>query len=410
MGVRIRKSGDSWWVFVCHKGRRRAKKIGSLEAAKAVKTRLEKRLSAGDLGILEKPGITFAQAAQRWLEGYVKPHLKPRTYDHYALLNRCYLLPAFGPKPLRDLKRPAIREAIAAWLAKGLSPGYVHTITAVLSGILTQAVEDEHLEHNPASRLGRYTRGDNGAEEPKEKVKFWTGEQLGRILARTRQEYPEWHDLFATLAWAGLRVGEGLGLQRGDPDHEARVLSVRRIVDDDGRITAPKNKRSRRQVEMGYDLAALLADRESRLEAEAAVAGRAPSPWLFPATRRQKRDGPARYRTALKILEHVLDLEKIPRYDRVMTHAFRHSWATLTLQRAQTPAAIMWVSRQLGHSSVSITLNVYGHLIPEENRHLAELAAGATKGEPHAAASPAQLEAGRPSQPLESPTTLAPGK
>ncbi len=74
----------------------------------------------------------------------------------------------------------------------------------------------------------------------------------------------------------------------------------------------------------------------------------------------------------------MLDLEKIPRYDRVMTHAFRHSWATWILQNAPTPGAILYVSRQLGHSKVNITLDVYAHVIPEENRHLSELLANAT--------------------------------
>ncbi len=83
---------------------------------------------------------------------------------------------------------------------------------------------------------------------------------------------------------------------------------------------------------------------------------------------------------ACKVLSHVLDLEKIPKYKRVMTHAFRHSWATWILQNAPTPGAILYVSRQLGHSSVKLTLDVYAHVIPEENRHLSELLAEATSG------------------------------
>jgi integrase len=398
MGVRIRERDGAWWVFVNHKGRRRAKRVGSKDAAKELKTRLEKRLAAGDLRLLEKPGVTFVKASETWLKGYVEPTLKPTTYDAYALVTRRFLLPAFGARSLRDLTRPAIREALAGWHAKKLSPKYVHVITAALSGILQQAVEDGHLDHNPAASLGRYAARTEDPELTQERVKFWTGEQLGRILARTQQDYPEWHDLFATLAWAGLRVGEGLGLKWEDLDRERSVVSVRRTVDDEGRITAPKGNRGRR-VEMGSRLAALLADRESRLQAEAAVAGRAPSPWVFPPTRGQRKDGPARYESAVKVLAHVLDLEKIPRYERVMTHAFRHSWATLTLQRAQTPAAILYVSRQLGHASVTITLDVYGHLIPEENRHLSELAAGAMQPN----ATPAQLASGQPSEVLEIP-------
>ncbi len=91
-------------------------------------------------------------------------------------------------------------------------------------------------------------------------------------------------------------------------------------------------------------------------------------------------DQAARYSVVCKVLSHVLDLEKIPKHKRVMTHAFRYSWATWILQNAPTPGAILYVSRQLGHSSVKLTLDVYSHVIPEENRHLSERLAEATSG------------------------------
>ncbi len=72
--------------------------------------------------------------------------------------------------------------------------------------------------------------------------------------------------------------------------------------------------------------------------------------------------------------------ERIPRYHGVMTHAFRHSWATWILQNAPTPGAILYVSRQLGHSSIKITLDICAHVIPEENRHLSDRLAQATIG------------------------------
>ena len=127
---------------------------------------------------------------------------------------------------------------------------------------------------------------------------------------------------------------------------------------------------------MAERLARLLADRKTRQEAEAALAGQPRSKWVFPGT----EDQAARYSVVCKVLSHVLDLEKIPKHKRVMTHAFRHSWATWILQNAPTPGAILYVSRQLGHSSVKLTLDVYSHVIPEENRHLSDRLAEATSG------------------------------
>jgi len=148
---------------------------------------------------------------------------------------------------------------------------------------------------------------------------------------------------------------------------------------------------------MAERLVRLLADRRSRLEAQAALNGQSLSPWVFP-DKGSTANRPVKYQAALKVLAHVLDLEKIPRYDRVMTHAFRHSWATWILQNAPTPGAILYVSRQLGHSSVKLTLDVYSHVIPEENRHLSDRLAEATSGDattcnPDATKSRASLQA-----------------
>ncbi len=391
MGVIAKKHKGSWWVFMNHHGNRRAKKVGEKAAALELKAKIEARMSAGDLGILDKPGLTFGEAANRWLEGYVKSYLKPRSYELYDLLLRKYLLPTLGPVQLRDITRTQLKDFVADLQGKGLSRRYISVVRAVLSGILQQAVEDEHLDHNPAARLGRYTRRHNGEAEVDHRVKYWTEEQLIRILDRTRQDYPEWHDLFATLAWTGFRVGEALGLQWDDIDQDERAIYLKRMVYEKGRqmrVGTPKGNRGRR-IEMAERLARLLADRKTRQEAEAALAGQPRSKWVFPGT----EDQAARYSVACKVLSHVLDLEKIPKHKRVMTHAFRHSWATWILQNAPTPGAILYVSRQLGHSKVNITLDVYAHVIPEENRHLSELVAKATADGTQPSATYPQLEA-----------------
>ena len=390
MGVIAKKHKGAWWVFINHHGKRRTKKVGEKAAALELKAKVEARMSAGDLGVLDKPGLTFAEATERWLEGYVKPCLKVRSHELYSGITTRYLLPALGNVCLRDITRSRLRDFVTDLHAKGLSRSYIRNILAALSGILQQAVEDEHLDYNPAARLGRYTGRQNKEIEEKPPVKYWTEEQFTRILARTQQEYPAWHDLFATMLWTGFRAGEALGLQWDDIDQEGQVIYVRRSVYERGREIrrgSPKGNKVR-QVQMAPQLGKLLSDRKSRLEAEATVAGQAPPAWVFPG----KGDNPARYHVAWRVLAHVLDLENIPRYPRMMTHGFRHSMATWILQKAPTVGALPYISRQLGHSSVKLTLDVYSHVIPEENRHLSEWLANATTRNPGATSDEPETE------------------
>lgn len=119
MGVIAKKRNGEWWLFINHRGQRKAKKVGSKEAAKELKGKIEARLSAGDLGILEKPGLTFAEAGDRWLEGYVKPCLKPRSYELYRDMTKRFLLPALGPTPLRSITRARLKNSWPASTPRG---------------------------------------------------------------------------------------------------------------------------------------------------------------------------------------------------------------------------------------------------------------------------------------------------
>ncbi len=69
MGVIAKKHKGAWWVFMTHHGKRRAKKVGEKAAELELKAKIDERLSKGDLGLLEKPGLNFAEASNRWLEG-----------------------------------------------------------------------------------------------------------------------------------------------------------------------------------------------------------------------------------------------------------------------------------------------------------------------------------------------------
>lgn len=105
MGVIAKKHKGAWWVFINHHGKRRTKKVGEKAAALELKAKVEARMSAGDLGVLDKPGLTFAEATERWLEGYVKPCLKVRSHELYSGITTRYLLPALGNVCLRDITR-----------------------------------------------------------------------------------------------------------------------------------------------------------------------------------------------------------------------------------------------------------------------------------------------------------------
>ena len=107
MGVKIRKRGGKWYVFVNYRGRRRAKCVGSSrKTAEEVKRQLEAKLALGDMGFIsDATGLTFDQYSQRWLKQHAEIHLKLSTVDSYKQLLRLYVLPRFGAIRLEGIER-----------------------------------------------------------------------------------------------------------------------------------------------------------------------------------------------------------------------------------------------------------------------------------------------------------------
>src|SRR5438876_11006243 len=121
MGVKIRKRGGKWYVFVNYHGRRKAKCVGtSRQLAEQVKRQLEAKLALGDFGFLtESSGLTFEEYSQRWLKQHAEVTLKQSTIDSYSQLLRLYVLPRFGQLQVTAIQRDQVKEFLSDWSARG---------------------------------------------------------------------------------------------------------------------------------------------------------------------------------------------------------------------------------------------------------------------------------------------------
>jgi hypothetical protein len=119
MGVKMRKKGRQWYVFINFRGRRRAKKVGSREAAEKVKREIEAPLALGDLICLDpadKSKIpTFKEYSEVWTKQYAEAECKYSTlYGHKLLLKR-NLVPEFGALKLNQIFREHVKKYAATF-------------------------------------------------------------------------------------------------------------------------------------------------------------------------------------------------------------------------------------------------------------------------------------------------------
>jgi integrase len=129
-------------------------------------------------------------------------------------------------------------------------------------------------------------------------------------------------------------------------------------------VNTPKSGKLR-TIDLPVSLVARLHELRSIRQAENAVAGTEASRWLFPSvTDPDKPLNDAWFRD--RVWRPLLEKAEVR---HVHVHDARHTYASLMLRRGVPPA---YVSRQLGHSSIQVTVDLYGHFIPGADRHHVE--------------------------------------
>jgi integrase len=182
----------------------------------------------------------------------------------------------------------------------------------------------------------------------------WTAGELRRFLDSVRGDDLE--ALWVVLATTGLRRGEALRLRWGDLDLERGELAVRQTivaVNHEVRVSTPKTKRGRRVVALDEVTVAALARHR-------------PEPWS--ASDPAFVDGWGQVVHPSWVSKRFKTLAAGAGLPVIRLHDLRHTHATLALQAGIHPKI---VSERLGHSSVSLTLDVYSHALPHLQREAA---------------------------------------
>lgn len=353
MGVRVRFHRDSWWVFVAHRGRRKSKRIGDRDTALQVARRIRERLALGDLSLLGTDSETFRVYAARWLKDGAGAR-KASTHRFYAFNLELHITPVIGAEPVGAIGRAACRKVIAAARDKGLKVASLQGVQRTLSAVLSSAVEDGILPANPAFRMGKHVRR---GDEPRRTIEPLTPAEAAHFLTVVERHWPDYHAFFLMALRTGVRLGELLAVQWGDLDLSGRFLTVQRNLVG-GKVTTPKNTLGRR-VDLSAGLVTALERRLTAAKAAALRAGEPMPAWIFPNTEGGPLDGDNVRR---RVFEKALTKAKLR---HIRLHDLRHSYATHLIQ-AGTPLA--YVQKQMGHSSIAVTVDVYGHWVPDSDR------------------------------------------
>jgi integrase len=315
--------------------------------AEKQKRAVEYQLQAGEWIDPRLQATPYGEWVQDWFAA--QSHLRIGTKESYASAINARILPAFGEARLRDI-RPIHVEQFVADISTELSPSRVRQIYNVLNGSLKAAVKNEMLKANPA----------DGVKLPKQATRemmFLDPQQVETLAAELDEEHSA---LVYVLAYGGLRIGEARALRRSRVNLMRGSIDVKESVTyrGGGFVFAPPKNGKERVATIPKFLTALLEqhmDRFTGNESDAIVfPGRDGGPMRLENFRRN-RWKPALRRAGLN--------------DSLRIHDMRHTTASLLINRGLHPKI---VQEHLGHQSISITFDRYGHLYETDNQRLAD--------------------------------------
>ena len=359
MAVRVRekvKGSGEWWIFINHKGKRKAKRIGrDRKEAYEVAKKIEAKLVLGDLDI-EKPISaypTFKEYAGIWLETSIKTLRRRSTYERYKTALNKHVFPALGKVPINEIKRGQIRDLLLKLHNSGLSRSTICLIRDIISGPMEYAVDEELIQANPASGVLKRL---NIKREKKDPVGTLNQDEVDLFLITCLEHFPEHYPFFMCAFRTGMRLGELLGLQWGDVDWNGMFIEVKRSYKL-GRFNPPKNGKVRR-VDMSDQLVGTLRDLLRRRKKEALKSGLGG----VVETIFHRNGNPMEQNYIRRVFKRILAKAGLR---EIRFHDIRHSFASLLLSNGESP---VYVKEQLGHHSIQMTVDIYGHLIPSSNR------------------------------------------
>ncbi|WP_192497771.1 tyrosine-type recombinase/integrase [Pseudoclavibacter sp. CFCC 13611] len=323
--------------------------------------------------------VTFGDYARTWLDGR---RLASTTLIGYEKKLNAHIYPNIGTVPLnritaarlaklyRDLERSG--RADKGHEGEGLGPNSVRKVHTIISSVLQAAVDEGLLQRNVARSKTANPPTMTEIEAAKDEINPWTVDEL-QAFTTWAADNDDLAALWFTAAHTGLRRGELLALRWGDIDLARKTLSVRRAVvvvkTRPERLEVKKPKSGHTRV-VDLDEATIITLKKWRSTlAQVNIAFTARNANVFGRLddngTRHPDNVSRRWRSAVdRCARYCVERQQTPPHE-ISLHDVRHTHATLMLQAGVHPKV---VQERLGHSTITITLNLYSHVLPTVQR------------------------------------------
>ena len=346
------KKGTLYRARITIKGKRYTKAgFTTKRGAREWIDRLKKSKIEGTLS--DPNGITFSAYAKHFIDHQHGLEHKRKTIEGYESILSYHLLPYFKNKRIRSITTIDVNIFFDSLAKEGLAVKTKRNIRNVLNGIMVLAVQENVIGFNPLTKIPVFR------ETKKENRRALTGEEVRQLLHaldayyEKKKNYKNVNMLiypYVYLAiYTGARRGELCALTWDDIDVEKCTVSINKSINEHLDIEVPKTTNAYRVNVIPKDvMAKLLPFKDSKCNK---VFHTCTGEYIKPSN-------------IARAFRNILKFSALP---HICLHELRHTHATLALQ-AGVP--ITDISKQLGHASISTTLDFYSHASNESSENV----------------------------------------
>ena len=300
--------------------------------------------------------ITVAQAAEDWIKAVELDGREASTVAQYRQ-HAHHINERIGNRKLANLTTPLINKFRDDLLEGGLSRAMARKVLSSLKSLLKDAQRRGNVAQNVALSVKQIDADKRGEGRLETGIDIPTTEEIRALIAALSDR---WRPLFLTAIFTGLRSSELRGLRWRDADLKGGELHVRQRADRYNEIGKPKSKAGNRTVPLGPMVLNVL--REWKVRCPKSELG-----LVFPTSRGRiyLHNNIVRALKATMLAAGLTDDNGEPKYTGL--HALRHfyaSWCINPVDRGGQGLPPKVVQVRLGHSSIVMTMDTYGHLFP----------------------------------------------
>lgn len=315
-----------------------------------------------DIGMTFKDTkITLNEFMDDWLLS-IEATLRPNTFKQYKQITYQHITPYLGNIKIIELQPASIQHRYNQMVKLGSGLRTVQITHAVIHRALVHAVKLGLIPRNPDDAT-------NPPKPQKTEMQFYDQNQVQRFLIYTMITNDKYYPLYQLAISTGMRQGEILALKWSDLNWDRRTIGVNRQLtrakDGGFEFSPPKTKAGIRTIALGVNTIKVLEEHQTNQSNEMSVAE---DEWqdadlMFKSSKGNPCD---RY----NLLRSFKRSAKEAGLPIIRFHDLRHTAASLQLNNG---IPVLVVSKRLGHSKSSITLDTYGHLIIDKQYEAADL-------------------------------------